>query len=643
MISDTNRLVEGMVSFVGGANSSIDPSLIKPNQFAWGQNMVVRGGFPRSRPGFKFIKAIPNGVIQGACYFKNQSSEELVSLINGRLYSLRPESPAQPVEDITPVNETNNYVSRRANLVPANNFLVVQDGLSSPIIYSGASSYRSNRILDPVDSLELACTLGANNARLNCSSTSGLFPGMLVRAARGVQDNSIIVSIDSATELTLSKTCTLTGLGLLRFFSPGPLQVDVSVPTGSVMAFGNGRLWVAHNNELYAGDLAGSYPGSEIRFSEQQYLTGGGSFSFESNITGLSFLPGTDTSTGQGDLIVFTENEICAVRANIFDRTLWQSTAGMQRKLFLNAGSESHDSIISISNDIYFKAIDGIRSLRQSLQEGRGTAISLADSIEATRVINYETPRWQRNSPSCYFDYRALHGSAPKIQKVFQSDEEYNIVFTKIVPQDFNPGVYEGNYPPVYDGEWTGLQVCKFVVASFSGVQKCFALVCGSDGKNALYQITNEAYFDTLLSDNDEEIETPISSSVEMRRMSMDFPYEIKELVRADIGFSDIRGPLAWEFSFAPDYFPVFLKVQQNEVDFDTQTENLTGCTPFDLAPGYYNVRTIKPPDSCVAGGNRKARFGYLFQPKISWAGSARLALFRLHASRKDISDLGEC
>jgi len=47
-----------MVSFVGGANSSIDPSLIKPNQFAWGQNMIVRGGFPRSRPGFKFIKAL---------------------------------------------------------------------------------------------------------------------------------------------------------------------------------------------------------------------------------------------------------------------------------------------------------------------------------------------------------------------------------------------------------------------------------------------------------------------------------------------------------------------------------------------------------------------------------------------------------
>ena len=644
MISDKNRLVEGISSFIGGANSSVDPSLLPPNQFSWGQNISVRGGFPRTRPGFKFIKAIPNGVIQAAAHFKSTSNEELISLIDGRLYSLRPEFPDEPILDITPKNESTNYISRRGSIVSANNFAVIQDGTSSPIVYTGASSYRSNRILDPLENyIELACTIGANNPRISASSTSGLFPGMLVQASRGVEDNTIIVSVDTATEVTLSKPCTVTGLGLLKFFSPGPLQLDVSIPTGSVMAFGNGRLWVGHGNELYAGDLSGSYSGAEIRFSETQYLSGGGSFSFESEITALGFLPGADTSTGQGDLIVFTKNEISAIRSNIFDRTTWQSTPGMQRKLFLGGGAESQDSVIVTDNDIYYKAIDGIRSLIQTFQDTKQRNVSLADSIEASRVMNYETQRWIKDSPSTYFQGRALHGCAPKIQKVYNSNTDYNIVFTKIVSQDFTPGVYEGNYPPVYDGEWTGLQVCKFATGTFNGVEKCYALVCGSDGNNAIYEITSEDYYDTLPDEVNGTKKSFISAYVEMRRMGMELPFEIKELMRADISFSEIYGNLTWSFDFAPDYYPVFLAVQTGSIAFATESGTLASCAPFDLALGYYNVRTIKPVDTCVIGVNRKARFAYLFQPKVSWVGHAKLALFRLHASRKDISDLGEC
>jgi hypothetical protein len=120
-------------------------------------------------------------------------------------------------------------------------------------------------------------------------------------------------------------------------------------------------------------------------------------------------------------------------------------------------------------------------------------------------------------------------------------------------------------------------------------------------------------------------------------------PFEIKELMRADISFSEIYGNLTWSFDFAPDYYPVFLAVQTGSIAFAVESGILASCAPFDLALGYYNVRTIKPVDTCVIGVNRKARFAYLFQPKVSWVGHAKLALFRLHASRKDISDLGEC
>jgi len=514
MIKDPNRLVEGIESFIGGANSSVDPALLPPNQFSWGENVSIRGGYPRSRPGFKFVKAIPNGAIQGASFFKSPSVDELVTLINGRLFSVQPVDASAPVLDVTPATETNNYVSRQASFAAANNFLVVQDGVSSPIVYTGSSSYRSERILEEISSyVELQVTMGANNPRINVSTTAGLFPGMLVQAARGVPPNTVIVSVDTVTEVTLNNNCTLTALATVKFFPPGPLQANVSIPVGSVMAFGNGRLWVARGNQLFAGDLAGSYSGAEVRFSEIQYLSGGGSFAFDSDITGLAFLPGSDTSTGQGDLIVFTREQVGAIRSNIFDRSLWQQTPGMQRRIFIGGGAETPDSMVVTNNDVYFRSLDGVRSFVQTIQFTKSANVTLVDSIEADRVINYDTQRWIRFAPAVYFDYRALYGCAPKIQKVSGDPTAFNVVFTKLVSQDFNPGVYQGNFPPVYDGEWTGLQVCKLVQGVFDGAKRCFAIVCGSDGNNALYEITTDDYFDTV-PDGAGTSNLPISSSV---------------------------------------------------------------------------------------------------------------------------------
>lgn len=644
MIKDPNRLVEGVVSFIGGANSSVDPALLPENQYSWGVNVSIRGGYPRSRPGFKFVKALPNGVIQGASYFKTNSDQELVALVNGRLYTTQIMDPSAPVLDVTPVGEQNNYVSRRASMVAANNYLVVQDGVSDPIVYTGSSSFRSKNILQEFEGyVEKSITTGANNPRIAMADTSGVFPGMLVQAARGLQKNSVIVSVDSGTEVTLNKPCTLTGLAVAKFFSPGPLQTDVGIPVGNVMAFGNGRLWVAQGNQLFAGDLTGSYAGAEIRFSETQYLSGGGSFAFSSEITGLGFLPGSETSTGQGDLVVFTRDDVNAVRSYIYNREAWQTTDGMQRRLFVGGGAEGPDSIVIVNNDIFYRSLDGIRSLLQTVQEAQQRNVSLADSIEANRVVLYDTERWVKYAPSAYFDNRALHGCAPKVQKVAGDPTSYNIVFTKIVSQDFNPGVYQGNYPPVYDGEWTGLQVCKLVSGVFGGVKKCFALVCGSDGNNAVYELTLNDYYDTVPDGNNGTTSLPISSEVEFRRMAMDMPFEIKELLRADLSFSEVYGSVNWTFEFSPDYYPTFFPVQSGTIDYDTQTNTLSTCSPPDLALGYRSIRSVKPSDSCVTGVGRKARFGYLFQPKVSWTGHAKLALFRLHASRKDASDLGEC
>ena len=644
MINDPNRLVEGVTSFIRGANSSLDPALLPDNQFSWGVNVRIRDGYPKTRAGFKFVKSIPNGVIQTAGYFKNQSTEDVLAMVNGRVYSLLPKDPTASVVDITPAGESNNYISRKATMVQVNDSMVIQDGVSPAIVYNGAQSYRSKLILDEVQPIELNCTIGANNARINVSSTSGLYPGMLLKALRGIPENTTIVSIDSDTTITVSNTCSITALAAVKFYPPGPLYTDVSIPVGLYTAYGNGRLWVARGNELFAGDLAGSYDGAELRFSETNYLTGGGSFTFNAPITGLAFLPGPDTATGQGDLVVFTKTDIHCIRASIFDRNLWQSTEGMVRRIFIGRGAESHDSIVAIGNDLYFRSLDGIRSLMYTIALGKRSALSFSNSLEATRVVATDTERWLNLAPTILYDSRVLFGAAPKIQVIDgPAGLNYNVVFTKLISKDFNVGIANFDTPPAYDGEWTGLQICKLVEGIFDDRRRAFAIVCGPDQNNALYEFQLDSYYDEIPDGNGGITQLPVSCAVEYRRIDFHIPFEPKELLRADLIFSEIYGNVNWSLEYAPDFFPSFYPIQSGTISFDTETQTLSTQSPPDLALGYKTIRTVKPSDDCVTGVGRRSRIAYMFQPKISWTGYAKLAALRLHVMRKDISDLGEC
>ena len=652
MISDQNRLTEGMGSFLGGANSAVDPALIAENQFSWSENIVIRDGFPTTRPGFKFVKVLPSGVVQGLCYFTNRikNTEDLVAMINGRLYDLFPMQPSLAPNNISPPGETDPYVSQKSTMVQANSFLVAQDGLSPAIVYDGSISYRSIDKTQPSSpTLSVAqCVMGAGNDVIAIPSLSGISLNMIVTSdANNLPDNTYVTAFDPDNfTLTLSEEPLFSAVTTLNFYAPGVIKDNISIPVGSVMAYGNGRLWVAHNNNLFAGDLVGTSSNSEIKFSETIYLNGGGSFYFNENVTGLVFLPGVDNSVGQGDLIVFTQNSIFAIKATNYDRATWQQTQGMQRKVFVGRGAVNQESIILTDRDIYFRSNEGMRSLAQATQGFK--TVSFSDSLEATRVLAYDTERWLTYSPGVLFDSRYFLGGAPQVQRITDDNGNYtgrfNIVFTKLISKDFNAGSVLNTPQPAFDGEWNGLQICKLVEGTFGSQRKCFAITCDTDGKNCLYEIPLQGYVDTIKPSRTEEVQDrPIEAMVETRRFSFSTPFDIKELMRADIGFTQVYGNVEWNLKYSPDFLNSFYNIQSVDIPNEQGTAVLTTQSPPDLEPGFKNVRTVKPVSTCVGLTKRLSNFGYMFQGKLSWNGWTKLALFRLHASKKDISDLGEC
>jgi len=662
MISDQNRLTEGMGSFLGGANSAVDAALLTDTQYSWGRNVIIRDGYPATRPGFKFVKLLPPGVIQGAAYFRNRlvNAEQIVCLINGKLYNIFPTDSTRTIDDISPPNEpASPYISQKAYLVQANNFLVSQDGTTPAIVYDGIRSFRSENQTEPVTpvtTITINLTAGDNTYNIATDEVTNILKvGMAVVSSfvGATQDGTVITAIGTASGnpstqlITLSKAPVITVQTDCNFYNAGIIEQDISIPIGSIMCYGNGRLWVANGNELYAGDLVGSSTNSEIKFSETIYLSGGGVFMFDRKITGLEFLPGPDSSTGLGDLMIFTEADINAIQASVYDRTQWQNTPGMQRKIFTGRGSVNQESVITTDRDVYFRALDGIRSVGQSANTNFQT-ISFADSLEATRVAAYDTDRWLRFAPGVLWDSRYLLGGAPQIQRVTDTNGNltgrYNVVFSKLISKDFNAGMLVDAPRPVYEGEWTGLQICRLVEGIFDGERRCYAFTCDPDGKNCLYEITLADQTDKIKPSRTGNVEDKsIDCFVETKRFSFGNPFEVKELMRADVGFTNAYNTLNWTLDYSPDFFSEFYDVQSVELETPQSTAVLTTIAPPDLSFGYQTVRTVKPESVCVSGTKRLSNFAYMFQGRVSWTGQAKLVLFRLHASKKDNSDLGEC
>lgn len=73
--------------WTGGCNSLIHPTEISPREYAWGENIVNRGGIVQNRPGFKVRASIPGSKIQGLCIFTpRNSTARLVAAVDGNIY-----------------------------------------------------------------------------------------------------------------------------------------------------------------------------------------------------------------------------------------------------------------------------------------------------------------------------------------------------------------------------------------------------------------------------------------------------------------------------------------------------------------------------------------------------------------------------
>ncbi len=421
-------------------------------------------------------------------------------------------------------------------------------------------------------------------------------------------------------------------------------DVSNEVPRGRQMAYGNGRLWVAVGGKnLVAGDIRSNIEGSELKFTETNYLSGGGTLFFPRGITGLAFIATTGTSD-YGALMVFGSDYAESVRADITFRDQWATTPGFVTNVLRHTGCASHWSLTSVNQDLFWRdSLGGIRSIRSSLQDESGPG-NAPISREVSRLTDFDSPQLLGMCSGMSFDNRLLMTSSPRL------NQARGITWRDLISLDFAPiSSMRGKTMPAYDGRWTGINFTHLFQGIFDGKSRAFAISHDTLGSNSLWEINLDGHngvSDTSVTCSDGSgLIAPdrITSVVETRRVFFGNAGRRKRLERFDLYLSNIQGELDFRVYWRTDNNQKWLQWQESASVCAKVGDPQTGITPHvwkNLLPQQRpQLKTFTIPSKIDGITHYSLQNGFEFQIRIVWTGKTKIHKGILFASPLDNTD----
>lgn len=412
-------------------------------------------------------------------------------------------------------------------------------------------------------------------------------------------------------------------------------RADVSqseVPLGRMMAYGNGRLWVAINtNEVVAGDIKTNVFQSELKFTETQYFQGGGAFYFPTQITALKFLPSSGAA-GYGSLAVFGLERTDMIRADIAYRDLWATMPGFIQPLLLSTGSIGQYGVCEVNQDLYWRDADGgIRSIRTAVADETGGPGLTPLSQEVSRITEYESVQRLVNCSAISFGNRLLMTASPFINKYGKTS------FRDIISLDFSPiSSMRGKSFPSYDGEWDGLLFDLLLTGKFNGQKRGFVVSTDYDGKNRLWEFVESQQTDTYYTCAGTAVltESPVPMIAEYPTRAWGNATELKVLQRCDLFLSEIEGGCEVAVYFRPDNSQKWefwdrIEVCAEVTDPEGQTPHIWKNLLGQERP---QIKTFSITDDRNRLTDKALKVGFQFQIKTVLLGKAKFHGLNIYA-----------
>jgi hypothetical protein len=576
------RMLDGTTDFSGGIDSGRIPTIQGPqnpnglrrSMNAWLGNGHCRGGGLNPRNGWKklcTVRPAGAGLYQGGYLYQPDAANPYLMLdVAGRTYRIRVDTD-NSVQDVTviapnPAGEPQHW------FVQAENYLIIQDGISVPRVWDGTT-------------MRLITAMG------------GAAPYL---------------------------------------------------PTGQAMCYYMGRVWVANGREYMAGDIVLGPSGTGnavtapflrdavLHASENIYLTGGGKFVIPStagNIRALNYNANLDTALGQGQLFVFTRQQVFATSVPA-QRTEWINLSEpLQRVAQINFGTTSDRSIVQVNGDLFFQSMDGVRSLMlavRNFQQWGNTPISRNEN----RVIKFNDRSLLRYGSGVSFDNRLLETVLP-----FQTP--FGVAHRGIMPLDFDLiSSLEEKLPPAWEGMLEGVDVMQMFSGDFGGLERCFGVIVS--------RLTGdlEVWEFTLFDREDNPGFSPATTTrvqwfFETPAFTGGDSFQFKELETVEFWIDKLIGTVDFTLEYRPDSWPCWIMWHAwRECSAADTCEDFEFPVCYPSQPfceSFRATRTMpKPPIQCIGPSNRPSNLGFQFQLRLTVHGACRIRGLLMHMLTKD-------
>jgi len=259
-IADSTLILEGQQDFSGGMDSSLSPTLISANAVATAVNLTFRGGRPRTRPGFRQVslfsgafsgnEAFTKQNFQGSYFYQDSRvgyNSSIIGVFGG--YVVKIDLSTRIVDQLTPIIPAAFIQTEKVYIISA---LGNTDWTS---IGAGDS---------PAIGTQFTATgigSGTGIAKLLSPSFSVVEKCYFVQA-----EQYLIIQNGKNTPLIFDgNDLFYSGIGSTG--STGLKSQLHTIGSGTIMAYGQGRLFVVSSDKLVitAGDLV--YGGSTSQVS----------------------------------------------------------------------------------------------------------------------------------------------------------------------------------------------------------------------------------------------------------------------------------------------------------------------------------------------------------------------------------------
>lgn len=405
------------------------------------------------------------------------------------------------------------------------------------------------------------------------------------------------------------------------------------MPIGTRMAYGIGRLWIAQGRNYYGGDLINSNPSlgtaSVLHFTENEYLNEGGAFAVPwqvGDITGFAFTAKQDTASGEGSLMVFTANGIFEFEAPV-DRTLWSQLRNPQQRFsLLNFGATSHESIVPVNGDLFYRSLDGIRSFYFARRDFGGWG-NTPISREVEEEVKRDSRLLLKFASAVNFDNRLLMTTEP----MFSPN---GCVHNSLVALDFDliSGM-RGKLPPAWDGVWEpSFKILRIVTVDCRRGRRCIVIGTSPDDGIGFYEILKDGVGSS----------ESFTWGIDSKAYQFDYPLDLKRLRTFESWWDGLTSTgnidVWWKRNGAGCWAP-----WGRYVATSTACPEIT-CTPPQLLGAEAKSRVGLPeaPDLNDTANCMPRREGYDFQIRIRTNAKATLKRLRLSAVVVDQPDTPE-